>query len=392
MKQGRVALTGAVIVVFSIILIAKSNRGERQEQETAPPAPAPALSVVMTRARVSTLPIRIPATGNIAAWQEATIGTEVEGLRLTEVKVNVGDTVRRGQVLARFRPDMMAAELAEARALVAQAKARAMEAEANAVRAKSLDKSGVMSAQQVNQYVVAARTAWAGLDAASAVEKRNRLRLAQTQVLAPSDGIITARTATVGAVMPAGQELFRLIKDGRLEWRAVVAASGMDRLAAGQMAEFAIHGKKPIRGRVRVVAPSIDTRTHTGLVYVDFPRDSAVHAGAFARGYLEVGESQALTVPQEAVLLRDGFNYVMRLGPESSVMMTKVSVGRRVGERIEITAGLAASEPIIASGLGFLSEGDTVRVVNGPAAGMPRRSTAAHAARPVPETPAGAFP
>lgn len=391
MKQGRVALTGAVIIVFLIILIAKS-RGERQEQETVPPAPAPVLSVVMTRARVSMLPIRIPATGHIAAWQEASVGTEAEGLQLTKVEVNVGDRVRQGQVLARFKPDMMAAELAEARALVAQAKAQAMEAEANAVRAKSLDKSGVMSAQQVNQHVVAARTAWARLDAASAAEEKSRLRLAQTQVLAPSDGIITARTATVGAVMPAGQELFRLIKDGRLEWRAAVATPDMDRLAVGQVAEFTIQGKKPIRGRVRAVAPSIDTQTHTGLVYVDFPRDDTTQAGAFARGYFEVGESQALTVPQEAVLLRDGFNYVMRLGPKSNVMMTKVAVGRRVGERIEITEGLAASEPIIASGLSFLSEGDTVRVVNGPAASMSRLSTAAHAASPVPAVPAGAFP
>ncbi|MGH6641903.1 MAG: efflux RND transporter periplasmic adaptor subunit [Pseudoxanthomonas sp.] len=386
MKQRRIALIGAVVLVVAAILIAANSGGGATRKNQVPPTPV--LSVVMTRAQASTLPIRVPATGNIAAWQEASIGTEVEGLQLTEVKINVGDTVRKGQVLALFKRDMMAAELAEVRASVAQAKAQAMEAEANATRARSLDKSGVMSAQQVNQYVVTATTAWSRLEAARAVEKKSRLRLMQTQVLAPSDGIITSRTATVGAVMPAGQELFRLIKDGRLEWRATIAMSDMGKLAPGQRAELAVHGQQSIQGRVRAVAPAVDTLTHNGLVYVDLPRDSTLYAGAFARGYFEVGENQALTVPQGAVLLRDGFNYVMRLGSRSNVMMTKVSTGRRVGERTEVTSGLSASEPIIASGLSFLSEGDTVRVVSGSAANMSQRN----AANPDPETPTGAAP
>ena len=392
MKFGRIVLTGAVIMMVAFVLIALDIRGEGEIRK-AEALPTPVLSVVMTRARLSMLPIRVPATGNIAAWQEASVGTEVEGLRLTEVKVNVGDAVRRGQVLARFRPDMLAAELNEARASVAQAEAQAMEADANAKRARSLDASGVMSAQQVDQYVAAARTAQARLDAARAVEARHRLRLAQTQVLAPSDGIITSRTATVGAVMPAGQELFRLIKDGRLEWRAAVAMSDLHKLTPGVGAEITVHGQQhPIRGTLRIVAPAIDTLTHDGLAYVDLPPDSAMHAGAFARGYFEAGEGKALTVPQGAVLLRDGFNFVMRVGPESNVMMTKVSVGRRVGDRIEITGGLTRSEAIIASGLSFLSEGDTVRIVSGPAAGKPVTATAVRLPDSNSHAPTGAAP
>jgi RND family efflux transporter MFP subunit len=271
---------------------------------------------------------------------------------------------------------MVAADLAEARASVAQAQAQSMEAEANAQRARGLDASGAISAQQINAYVVAARTARARLDAAKAVEQRNRLRLAQTRVLAPSDGIITARTATVGAVMPGGQELFRLIKDGRLEWRAAVAMSDMPQLAPDQVAEISVNGQPPIQGRLRTVAPSIDAQTHNGLAYVDLPANSQVRAGAFARGFFEVGEGQALTVPQQAVLLRDGFSYVVRLDPEAKVLMTKVSVGRRIGDRVEITGGLKPSEPIVASGLSFLSEGDMVKVVRTAVAGEPAEAAA----------------
>lgn len=375
MKQRRIALVGAVILAIAVLVMAVDTGGESDTPQ-GKAAAAPVLSVVMTRAQVSTLPRRIPATGNIAPWQEASVGTEAEGLQLTEVKVNVGDRVRRGQVLAVFKQDMVAADLAEAQASVAQAQAQSMEAEANAQRARGLDASGAMSAQQINAYVVAARTARARLDAAKAVEQRNRLRLAQTRVLAPSDGIITARTATVGAVMPGGQELFRLIKDGRLEWRAAVAMSDMSQLASGQVAEINVHGQTPIQGRLRIVAPSIDAQTHNGLAYVDLPANSQARAGAFARGFFEVGEGQALTVPQQAVLLRDGFSYVVRLDPEAKVLMTKVSVGRRVGDRVEITAGLESSEPIVASGLSFLSEGDTVKVVRAPVAGASVRAAA----------------
>ena len=360
-KQSRTALVGAAIIVVAVLMALYFFLRSDVAPKTV--AATPVLTVAMTRAQLSVLPQRIAASGNIAPWQEASVGTEAEGLQLVEVKVNVGDRVRRGQVLAVFKPEMVAAELAEAQAAVAQAEAQLAEAQANAERAKGLDASGAMSAQQVNQYVVAARTALARLEAAQAVKQRNRLRLAQTRVLAPSDGIITARTATVGAVMPGGQELFRLIKDGRLEWRGTVAMADMTLLAPGQLAQLSVQGQAPIQGRLRMVAPSIDTQTHNGLVYVDLPPNSPVRAGAFARGFIEVGQGQALTVPQQAVLLRDGFSFVMRLDPLSKILMTKVSVGRRVGDRVEITDGLTPAEPIVASGLSFLSEGDTVKVV-----------------------------
>lgn len=365
MKRGRIALTGVVIVVLAFVL-ARTGINEKDDAQ-ASTAPVPVLSVVLTRAEVSMLPIRVPATGNVAAWQEASVGAEVDGLRLIEVRVNVGDMVKRDQVLAVLNPDIVEAELAEVAAAVVLAEAEARDAETNSWRAKELEGSGAMSAQQISQYIASAAVARARLEAARAVEQRNRLRLAQTRVLAPSDGVITSRTATVGAVVPAGQEMFRLIRDGRLEWRAEVAMRDMDKLAPGQSTTISLQGHPSMQGRLRMIAPAIDTQTHNGLVYVDLPRDSQVRAGAFARGYFEVGGGPALTVPQSAVLLRDGFNYVMQVGPASNVMMKKVEVGRRVGDRIEITVGLSVSEDVIVSGLGFLSEGDTVRVVDVPA-------------------------
>ena len=374
MKRGQVAPAGAAVIIAVLVLI--WGGGERSGQVRADVPEAPVLSVALTRAEISTLPIRVPATGNVVAWQEASVGAEADGLRLTDVKVNVGDAVKRGQILAVFVADIVEAELAEARAAAVQADAEAVEAEVNARRARNLGTAGVMSAQEADRYAAAAKTTRARLQAARAVVEKNRVRLAHTRVTAPSDGIITSRTATVGAVVPAGEELFRLIKDGRLEWRAVVSVTDLDKLAPGQPAMLDFQGHGSLRGRLRMVAPAIDTATHSGLIYVDLPADGIIRAGAFVRGHIEVGDGPALTLPQSAVLPRDGFHYVMRIGPESRILINKVTIGRRIGDRIEITQGLSTGETVVASGLGFLGEGDVVRVVDEPRLPVPHKPNA----------------
>ncbi|QAZ39096.1 efflux transporter periplasmic adaptor subunit [Methylibium sp. Pch-M] len=341
------------------------------QAQSAPPTAKPALAVTVTRPQPATLPIRVPANGNIAAWQEASIGTEANGLRLTEVRVNVGDRVRRGQVLASFEAAPVATELAQSRAALAESEAALAEAAANAQRARELQASGALSAQQIHQYVTAERMAQARSDAARAVARTQELRLAQTQVRAPDDGVISTRSATVGAVLPAGQELFRLIRRSRLEWRAEVAAPQLARLRPGQGATVTPVGGEPIQGSVRMVAPAVDTQTRNGLVYVDLPAGDAARAGMFARGEIEVGPgSPALTLPQAVVLQREGFDYVLRVGPDSRVVQTRVKLGRRAGDRVEVLSGIDAASTVVATGGGFLGDGDLVDVVEGrPAVG-----------------------
>lgn len=327
-------------------------------------SPRPSLTVSTVQTERASLPVALSANGTITAWQEAVVGAESNGWRLSEVKVNVGDVVRRGQVLASFVVEMAQADLAQTRAAVAEAEANLAEATANAQRARELQNSGALSEQQINQYLTAERTARARLEAQNAAAKVQQLRLAQTQVLAPDDGVISARTATVGAVVPAGQELFRLIRKGRLEWRAEVAASDLAAIKPGQSVRLVAGGGAPVTGVVRMVAPTVDAATRNGLVYVDLPAPGAAKAGMFARGDFEIGASNALTLPQTAVLLRDGFSWVFKLGADSKVAQVKVGVGRRVGERIEITSGLEPGAKVVASGGGFLADGDLVRVAD----------------------------
>jgi RND family efflux transporter MFP subunit len=179
--------------------------------------------------------------------------------------------------------------------------------------------------------------------------------------------VISARNATVGAVVPAGQELFRLIRQGRLEWRAEVPAADLAALKPGQAARITLAGGQVLKGRLRMVAPTVDAATRNGLVYVDLPPQAmvgAAKAGMFARGEFDLGSVGGVTLPQTAVLLRDGFSYVFEVGADAKVRQRKVSLGRRVGDRVEVTSPLEASARLVAAGGGFLADGDLVRVVD----------------------------
>jgi hypothetical protein len=146
-----------------------------------------------------------------------------------------------------------------------------------------------------------------------------------------------------------------------------VAASDLARLKPGMRASVTPAGGAPIAGTLRMVAPTVDSATRNGIVFVDLAPSPGARAGMFASGEFDIGQGQGLTLPQSAVLLRDGFSYVLRVGPDARVSELKVTVGRRVGDRIEITGGLDANARVVASGGGFLSDGDTVRVVDGAA-------------------------
>ena len=93
----------------------------------------------------------------------------------------------------------------------------------------------------------------------------------EVAVLAPDDGVVSVRSATVGAVVAPGTELFRLIRQGRLEWRAEVAATDLARLSVGQNVRVQPVGGPALTGTVRMVAPTLDPQTRNALVYVDLP-------------------------------------------------------------------------------------------------------------------------
>lgn len=362
-----IAMLVAVMLAAGAGLLALRTGGD---EPVAPATPAvgangarPALSVVLTRPQTVDWPQTLAANGNIAAWQEAIIGAELAGLRVIEVNAHVGDRVERGQVLARLATEAVSADLAQAQAALAEAEAALAEAQSNAERTRKLQAQGFISPQATNTALTAEQANRARVAAARARVQAEQLRLTQTRVVAPDAGMISGRTATLGSLSQPGQEMFRLIRGDRLEWRAELTAAELARIKPGMKASLVTAAGERIEGRVRTVAPTVDAATRTGIAYVDLPAGGPARAGSFARGSFELERSEALVVPQGAVLLRDGFAYVFLVGPDSRVVQTKVELGRRVGEHVEVVKGLDRDAPVVASGAGFLADGDLVRVV-----------------------------
>jgi RND family efflux transporter MFP subunit len=361
------ALLAALSVLVGVGIIADLGNPSAAADTAAEPKPA--LSVTVIQPALLDIPMTLTANGSIAAWQEAIIGAEVSDLRLIEVNVQVGETVKKGQVLAVFSDESVLADVAQSRAALAEAEANLADAQVNAERAEQVSASGALSSQQVNQYLTGEKTAKAKVQSAKAQLDSQLLRLKYTKVLSSDDGVISSRNATLGAVATKGQELFRMIRQNRLEWRAEVTAAEMAQLKSGIAANVNVPHVGNIKGKIRALAPTLDEKSRNGLVYVDLP-EAAQHglrAGMFAKGEFQIGINTGLTLPQTALSLREGFSYVFRLGeqngPLAKVSQVKVQLGRRTDDSLEILSGLNPGDRLVASGASFLADGDTVRVV-----------------------------
>jgi RND family efflux transporter MFP subunit len=206
--------------------------------------------------------------------------------------------------------------------------------------------------------------AQANLEAATAQLKSQKIRLEQTNIVAVDDGVISSRSATLGSVVQVGTELFRLVRQNRIEWRAEVVADQVFNINSGQEAHIHLTSGESIVGKVRVTAPTFDTKTRKTLVYVDLPADTSARVGMFARGDILVGTNEVMTLPQSAVVLRYGYSYVFEIGSNQRVVQNKIVTGRRVDNRVEIVSGLNQNMSVVAGGGAFLNDGDTVYIAD----------------------------
>ena len=362
-----IASLSMLLVLAVSLLLTPSSKADDKAASNKPPSNAKAaLTVSTARPQLTRLSQTLAANGDIAAWQEASIGSEANGLRLTEVLVNVGDVVRVGQTIARFSDETVRADLAQANATLLEAQATLAEASSNAERARSLINTGAISTQQINQFLTGEQTARARVAAAEASVSAQKMRLKFTQLLAPDSGVISARSATVGAVVPSGTELFRMIRKGRLEWRAEVMASELSRIRIGSGVTVAVANGTRLNGKVRMIGPTVNPQNRSALVYVDLlpgaSGEAAAKPGMFARGEFMLGSGNGVTLPQQAVVVRDGFSYVFQIKPDGRVVQLKVKTGRYLQDQVEITDGVSLQDEIVVAGAGFLNDGDLVRV------------------------------
>lgn len=358
----KIALPGLALASGMILLADIS-----QAEPAAPAISRPALTVRTTTLREDKWARTLSANGSIIPWQEATMGAEISGLRIAEVKVSVGDHVERGDVLATLAAETIQAGEAEALASLKESEAVQIDAKANAERARKLSASGFVSDQQATQSATSELTAQARVEVQRARHQSALLRLSQTRIVAPDSGVISAANANVGSLSQPGMELFRLIRKGRLEWHADLTAEELMLIQKGMAAEVAVGEGRILKGTVRAISPSVDPKTRYGFALVTLPDNSGIVAGTFARGTFDVnsGKRSLQSLPQSAVMQRGSKTYVLIVGPDNRVHERAVTVGQRNSDHIEIKLGLKADEQVVESGGAFLTEGDVVKIVKG---------------------------
>ncbi len=367
----------AALVVGAVALIALAAwaAGSRPKDPGAAAAAQnrPALTVTVARATRVALPSVIKASGAIAAWQEGSVGARISGLPVVLVNVNVGDIVKKGQVLARLDDATVRTELTQAQANLAQAEASARQAEANRDRALALKASGALSEQDILQNTTQAATARAQVSQAGAALAAARLKLQYTALTAPDDGVISARSASLGVVSQAGADMFRFIRQGRLEWRAELNASQVTQVTPGLNVSVQMPDGQMVSGRIRQIAPALSAETRLVIAYADLDPHAAARAGMFASGEIRRSVSEAITVPSASVVIRDGRSYCLRL-QGTRAQQVAVSTGRRNGAVTEILAGINEGETVVARGAGFINDNDVVKIADDAAAGNGART------------------
>ncbi len=362
-RRGRViaaaALAAALLAVLILLLRGASNR--------APTPVASAVAQAVTAQTLETVQVSrgVTANGTVYAWEEIIVGPEVGGYRVAAVNVEVGDRVRKGAALVQLAEDMLAAEVASKRANLEQAQASLENATAAYRRAQSLSGSGALSQSDLDKLRSEELAARARVEVTKAELQTAELRLRHTRVTAPDDGLISARSVNVGQVAQVGTEMLRVLRKGRVEWRAEIPESRIREIRVGQTVKLTTADGTQLDGKVRALAPTIESSTRAGLVYVDIPSTGAARPGMFARGEILLEQSAASMAPLSSIVTQDGYTYVFVVTEQQVVARRRVETGAVRDKQIEIVSGVQPGERIVDKGAGFLKDGDPVRVVLG---------------------------
>ena len=316
------------------------------------------------------LPRVIVASGSVSAWEEVPVGAETGGLTAVGVYVDEGAYVRQGQVLVKLNDALLQAQLRQQQAAVQTAEANAARDDAALGRAQELKERGFLSQASLDTALANQRASRANLASAQASLSETRTRLSQAEIKAPVSGLIISRSVTKGQIVAAGTELFRMVRDGRLELDAQVPETDLPALRAGQTATITSNEGVTTTGTIRIVTPEVDAQTRLGLARITLSPGSGLKPGMFARAAIDAGAQPATVVPTGAVLYRNNKAGVFVLGADNAASFRPVTVLSRRDDQTSVS-GVEPGVRVVVQGAGFLSDGDKVTISTGQPAAAP---------------------
>jgi RND family efflux transporter MFP subunit len=354
------------------LALAACGGGEAKKEGASAPAPA-SQTVTTSVATVAALPRIVTASGTVSAWEEVPVGAETGGLVATGVYVDEGSYVRQGQVLVQLNDAVLQAQLRQQQAQVQTAEANLARDDAALARSQELKERGFLSQASLDTAQANQRASAAGVAQARAALSQTQTQLNQATIRAPVAGLVISRSVTRGQIVQAGSELFRMVRDGRLELDAQVPETDLALVRAGQTATVSSDQIGETSGRVRIVTPEVNQETRLGVARIALS-GGGFRPGMFGRARINVGDQPAVTVPTPSILYRENRAGVFVLDAQSRAHFRQVSVISRADDRSAVT-GVAAGDRVVVAGAGFLGEGDRV-TVSAPARAAPVARTA----------------
>jgi len=289
-----------------------------------------------------------PAEGVVEAVRQSTVAAQTQG-RIVELKVDVGDRVRKGDVIARIDPQEATQVVATAEAEVARAEAALTAARVNLERTKKLINQKFVSEAALDKAQTDFAAAQAQVAAARAAAGQARTGRSYTVIVAPFSGVVATRHVDLGEMAQPGKPLVTLFdpKDLRAVVTVPQARLAEVRSPIEATVELPTLGKR-VSARDVMVLPSADARTHTTQVRLDLPDPlEGVYPGMFARGYFTLGTQKKLIVPEAAVVKRSEVTGAYVVLASGVIRFRQLRVGETIPDvGVEVLAGLAEGEEV----------------------------------------------
>ena len=296
-----------------------------------------------------------PAEGVVEAVRQSSVAAQVPG-RIVELRVDAGQAVVRGQVLARIDEREAAQALAAGEAQTARAEADLANARVNFERTKRLVEQKFVSQAALDKALADYKSAQAQAAAARAGALQAGAAKSHTVITAPFSGVVSARLVQVGEMAEPGREIVTLYDPKEMRVIASIPQSRLDAVrahATGAMGTTTATIELPglnqwVKGRAVTVLPSADARTHTTLVRVDLPGEvKGAYPGMFARAHFATGRTTKLLIPAGALVYRSEVAGAYVVGEKGEIRFRQLRLGEPAGaEGVEVLAGLALGERV----------------------------------------------
>jgi len=371
----------AVVVVAVVALLLWRGDKSNSIDHTTELAPSvQKIRVAATKPTLVTFEDTVTFVGNLEAEERASVASKVSDVTVLSVNVDVGDEIKRGDILVEMDDSLNRRQIEEARAAVAraeaaiaQARSRLATVEKDYKRYKQLYEEQVISRQQFDQTEGQYEVEKAGLDLAQRELKQAQARLEQLlivknyhKVAAPVGGVIAERRVDPGDTVKSGDVLLVISRQDNVKVKGPITETDYPKVKLGQPVHVRVDAfpGQGFNGKVNRISPVLDPATRTGEVEALMASQGLLRPGMFARAFIVVGSHEALALPREAVRQLAGTGeWYCFVASDDVAQQRPIKRGAEQGNWVEVTEGIDPSELVITTVVRQLSDGVPVEVV-----------------------------